>query len=54
MPTYEYLCRKCQDSFTVVLTMSEHDRGQVKCPQCGGREVTQQYSTFYAKTSKKS
>jgi putative FmdB family regulatory protein len=54
MPTYEYLCQKCQNIFTVVLTMSEHGQGQVKCPQCKGHKVTQQFSTFYVKTSKKS
>ena len=54
MPTYEYQCQKCRDNFTVVLTMSQHDQGQVKCPQCRSSKVTQQFSTFYAKTSKKS
>jgi hypothetical protein len=34
--------------------MAEHDRGEVECPRCHGRQVVQQYSIFYAKTSKKS
>lgn len=54
MPTYEYQCQKCQEVFTVILRMAEHDRGPVECPQCHGSEVTQQLSVFYAKTSKKS
>ena len=54
MPTYEYLCQKCQLFFSVVLSMVEHDRNRVECPHCHSREVTQQYSTFFAKTSKKS
>ena len=54
MPTYEYLCQKCRNLFTVVLTMREHDHAKVTCPQCQGSKVTQQFSTFYAKTSKKS
>jgi putative FmdB family regulatory protein len=54
MPTYEYLCKKCQLIFTIVMSMAEHDRSKVKCPHCQGRQVVQQYSTFYAKTSKKS
>lgn len=54
MPTYEYLCQKCRNLFTVVLTMREHDHAKVTCPQCQGNKVTQQFSTFYAKTSKKS
>lgn len=54
MPTYEYQCQDCQELFSVVLSMAEHDRIQVSCPQCNGQNVTQQYSIFYAKTSKKS
>lgn len=54
MPTYEYRCEKCNKEFTVVMRMAEHDRGGVRCPECKGSEVVQQYSTFYAKTSKKS
>ena len=54
MPTYEYQCQKCQEIFTVILSMAEHDQGQVECPQCHGSKVTQKYSVFYAKTSKKS
>lgn len=54
MPTYEYRCGRCQEDFTVQMSISEHDRGGIKCPRCGEAEVTQQYSTFYAKTSRKS
>lgn len=54
MPTYEYRCEKCEKEFTVVMSMAEHDRGEIRCPACQGSDVTQQYSTFYAKTSKKS
>jgi len=54
MPTYEYLCQKCRKIFTVILSMREHEQAKVTCPQCRGNKVNQQYSTFYAKTSKKS
>ncbi len=54
MPTYEYLCPKCQLFFSVVLHMDEHERSRVECPHCHSQEVIQQYSTFFAKTSKKS
>ena len=54
MPTYEYRCERCQEDFTVHMSISEHDRGGIKCPKCGGTEVAQRYSTFYAKTSRKS
>jgi putative FmdB family regulatory protein len=54
MPTYEYRCGTCAKGFTIVLTMSEHDRGDIRCPECKSDQVVQQYSTFYAKTSRKS
>ncbi len=54
MPVYEYRCQKCQEKFTLTLSMAEHDRAQVECPRCHGKQVVQQYSTFFAKTSKKS
>jgi putative FmdB family regulatory protein len=54
MPTYEYQCQKCKELFSVVLSMSEHDQAKIVCPACHGRKVNQQYSVFYAKTSKKS
>jgi len=54
MPTYEYRCNECETIFAVVMHMSEHDRKRVKCPKCKSASVTQQYSTFYTKTSRKS
>lgn len=54
MPTYEYLCRKCNSTFAVVMSIKEHDGATVKCPDCGGTDVVQQYPVFFAKTGKKS
>ena len=54
MPTYEYRCPTCQMTFSVVQSMAEHDKGEVRCPQCRGTDVIQMFSTFYAKTDKKS
>jgi hypothetical protein len=34
--------------------MAEHDKGGISCPECKSERVVQQYSTFYAKTSRKS
>lgn len=53
MPTYEYRCEKCRNQFSMNMHMTEHDRGAVTCPSCSG-PVVQQYSSFFAKTSKKS
>jgi putative FmdB family regulatory protein len=54
MPTYEYQCENCANIFSIQLSMSEHEKGNITCPVCKEGRVIQQYSTFYAKTSKKS
>jgi hypothetical protein len=37
-----------------MLSMVLHEQSRVECPRCHGKDVIQQYSTFFAKTSKKS
>jgi putative FmdB family regulatory protein len=54
MPVYEYLCEDCHNTFTKVLTFSEHDKDKVICPKCGSEHVVQEASAFFAVTSKKS
>ena len=54
MPVYEYYCRPCDRTFTVVMSLKEHETRQVECPHCHGAQVDQLLSTFIAKTSKKS
>ena len=54
MPTYEYGCRQCGKEFSLVMTMAEHDRNKVVCPEFRSRKVDRRFSTFYARTSKKS
>jgi len=54
MPMYEYRCNNCGKVFALQLSLSEHEKGSITCPDCTGGNVVQQYSTFFAKTSKKS
>lgn len=54
MPTYEYECKDCNKKFTVILTISEHDKAKVPCPKCKGKRVVQRMSAFMTKTSRKS
>ena len=54
MPTYEYRCKDCDKNFSLIMRIEEHEKGEAACPECKGCQVVQQYSTFYAKTSKKS
>jgi putative FmdB family regulatory protein len=53
MPLYEYKCDTCQKTFTVALSVADHDKGGIKCPSCGGSSVTQQFTGFFAKTESK-
>ena len=54
MPHYDYRCRDCKKQFPKILTLSQYNRGKVKCPKCGSAKVVQQLSSFFAVTSKKS
>ena len=54
MPVYDYVCKDCQKSFELVLTLGEHDNREIACPKCGSKNVEQDAVAFYAVTSKKS
>jgi putative FmdB family regulatory protein len=54
MPRYEFFCEDCQKEFETILTLAEYEKGQVKCPKCGGKHVHQEAAAFFAVTSKKS
>jgi len=54
MPSYEYRCGRCNKTFSVVLTISDHDARKVKCPKCGSKKLDQLISQFLTKTSRKS
>jgi putative FmdB family regulatory protein len=54
MPTYEYACKACKKTFTVILTVAEHDKKRIACPKCKGKKIEQQFGSFFAVTSKKS
>ena len=54
MPYYDYYCKACKRSFSKILTIHEHDTESIRCPHCGGKNVEQKFSAFYAVTSKKS
>jgi len=54
MPSYDYTCKQCKKTFTITLTISEHDKKRVACPKCKSRKVEQQFGSFFAVTAKKS
>jgi len=34
--------------------IAEYEKGNIKCPKCGGKQVHQEAAAFFAVTSKKS
>jgi len=54
MPTYVYRCDKCEEEFTVIMSLKEYETGKVTCPKCSSHEVKQQITSFTPKTSRKS
>ena len=54
MPVYEYHCDKCDREVTLTLSIREHEKGEIKCPECGGESLRPLLSTFMSQTSEKS
>ena len=54
MPTYEFLCAKCQKEFSVTVTIREREKKKPVCPTCGSTDLESLMGGFFAKTSKKS
>jgi putative FmdB family regulatory protein len=54
MPQYVFLCEDCHKEFTESLHIADMEKGEVSCPHCGSKRVTQEVVTFSAVTSKKS
>lgn len=47
MPLYEYQCKKCEEKFETLVSLSKLDE-PVKCPKCGSDETEKLLSTFCA------
>ena len=57
MPTYEFLCQKCEKPFEQIYSLEEYEREmkkKINCPECGSTRVVRQISAVQVKTSKKS
>ncbi|CAN5312937.1 hypothetical protein BH11PLA2_BH11PLA2_41800 [soil metagenome] len=48
MPLYSYVCDKCEKDFEKLVSVKQSS--DTKCPDCGSRQVTRQFTTP-AKTS---
>jgi putative FmdB family regulatory protein len=54
MPIYEYRCRECGKVFDRAEPLAEHGRGHPACPKCKSQRVEQVFTSFFAKTARKS
>ena len=54
MPMYEYYCDKCDREVMLTLSITEHEKGRIQCPKCGGKSLRPLLSTFVSQTSRKS
>jgi putative FmdB family regulatory protein len=54
MPQYEYACKECKKTFSLIMTLAEYDKGKVACPKCKSKKVEQKFVAFFTVTSKKS
>jgi putative FmdB family regulatory protein len=54
MPTYEYECLNCKKKFTLIQSISDHEKAKASCPKCKSAKVKQSISAFTTKTSRKS
>jgi putative FmdB family regulatory protein len=54
MPTYEFVCEKCNKTFTLTMRVSEYEKKKIQCPKCKGKKTKQLISSFQTVTSKKS
>jgi putative FmdB family regulatory protein len=46
MPRYEFMCEKCNKPFELTMTMAEHEKGKVRCPECNSTRVAPQLGGF--------
>lgn len=58
MPHYLFICEDCHKEFERVLHYDELEqelqKAEIRCPECGSKNVEQKLAAFSAVTSKKS
>lgn len=53
MPHYEFYCEKCRKEVSLILAIGQRERGEYKCPDCGGKQLKPLMGTFFSQTSRK-
>jgi putative FmdB family regulatory protein len=54
VPTYEYRCTACGESFSRAERITDHPANRPACPKCKSDRVEQTFSSVFVKTAKKS
>ena len=55
MPTYDYQCNDCKKTFTVMVSIKEHEKNpNPNCQHCGSSNVKRIFTNITVITSKKS
>ncbi|MFQ6110645.1 MAG: zinc ribbon domain-containing protein [Nitrospinota bacterium] len=54
MPTYDFRCKACGKTVSMIMSFKEYDSKRPKCPKCGSRRLERLVTPFSTITSKKS
>ena len=54
MPVYEFECLDCGKEVTLVISVSEYEKKDFKCPECGSKKLERLVSSVQVVTTKKS
>jgi len=54
MPVYDFRCGGCGKKFSLSMSISEREHKRIKCPKCSSSKAEPVFSSFFAKTSRKS
>ncbi len=54
MALFEYHCTACSHDFERFMSLAERERAKVACPECKSTKVERVFTSFYAKTIRKS
>ncbi|SDM01849.1 FmdB family zinc ribbon protein [Halarsenatibacter silvermanii] len=46
MPSYNFVCKDCDEEFTIEASMEERDSMEINCPECGSENVKQTFGSI--------
>lgn len=54
MPFYDLKCSKCEKEFNIMASMSQREKKEIKCPECGSNELETVFKNLNVIQSRKS